>query len=89
VLQNTINQITSYLKTHNTSLNSKVNILEIKDKHYNYIYINFYYHKSHVEVFVYNIDFIHIKIDDTPYAFCDSVKTFRNEIDRLHSARYY
>ena len=88
MLQNTINQITSYLKTHNNNLNSKVTALEIKDKHYNYIYINFYYRKSHVEIYVYNSNFIHIKIDNSPFAFCDSVKTFRQEIDRLHSARF-
>jgi hypothetical protein len=86
-MNNIIHQITSYLKTHNKSVASEVNIVPVKDK-IEYTLIHFSHGYSDVNILVYNSNFISIKIDSLPFAFCDNIKTFRNEIDRLYSLRF-
>jgi hypothetical protein len=50
--------------------------------------VTFRYHGIDIEVCVYNDTFIKLKVDNMPYAICDSIKTFKYEIDRLHTLRY-
>ena len=75
--------ITSYLHTQKNYLDTKPLIIPNN----NYTCINFTYNGVNIEVCVYNETFIKLKVDNIPYAFCDGIKTFRNEIDRLHMLR--
>ena len=79
-----IHLITSYLKTQKNYLDSKP-IIVSTSKH---TCINFIYYGYDIEVCVYNENFIKLKVDHNPYAICDGIKTFRSEIDRLHTLRY-
>lgn len=78
------NLIISYLKT-NTNLHGQ--ILQTVQDHC--IRLNFFYHNYDITVLIYNENFIKLKVDDVPHAICDGIKTFRTEIDRLHTLRYY
>ena len=79
-----IHHITSYLNTQKNYLDTKPLIVET-NKH---TCINFTYFGYDIEVCVYNDSFIKLKVDNMPYAICDGIKTFRNEIDRLRVLRY-
>ena len=79
-----VHLITSYLNTHKNFLDSQVKILA-QEK---YILIYFCYSGLDVEICVYNETFIKIKVDKLSFAICDSIKTVRKEIDRLHSKRF-
>lgn len=82
---NTIsNLIISYLKT-STNLHGQI----IKSVEDSYICLTFFYHNYDITVEIYNESFIKLKVDNLPYAICDSIKTFRTEIDRLNTLRYY
>jgi len=76
--------IISYLK-NNTNLHGQIT-QTVKNK---CIHLNFFYHNHDVTVLIYNDNFIKLKIDNLPHAICDSIKTFRAEIDRLNTLRYY
>ena len=79
-----IHYITSYLNTQRNYLDSKPQVI-ITSKH---TCINFTYYGYDVEVCIYNDTFIKLKVNDIPHAICDGIKTFRSEIDRLHTLRY-
>lgn len=79
-----IHLITSYLNTQKNYLDTKP-LIVATNKH---TCINFTYYGYDIEVCVYNDTFIKLKVDNIPYAICDGIKTFRNEIDRLHTLRY-
>ena len=82
---NTIsNLIISYLKT-STNLHGQI----IKSVEDNCICLTFFYHNYDIAVLIYNENFIKLKVDNMPYAICDGIKTFRTEIDRLNTLRYY
>lgn len=82
---NTIsNLIISYLKT-NTYLHGQI----VKTVEDSCICLTFFYHNYDITVQIYNESFIKLKIDNMPYTICDSIKTFRAEIDRLNTLRYY
>ena len=83
-MKNTTYLITSYLNSQKNYLDSKP--LVVNDS--KYTCINFTYNGLDIEVCVYNDSFIKLKVDNMPYAICDGIKTFRNEIDRLHVLRY-
>ena len=79
-----IHLITAYLKTQKNYLDSKP-LITVHNK---YVSINFVYRGNDIEAIIYNDTFIKLKVDKLPYAICDSIKTFRLEIDRLHAATY-
>lgn len=79
------NLIISYLKNNHKNLHGQI-IKTVDDK---CIRINFFYNYYDVTVLIYNENFIKLKIDNIPYAICDGIKTFRDEIDRLHTRRYH
>lgn len=76
--------ITSYLNTQKNYLDTKP-IIVSTTKH---TCINFTYYGYDIEVCVYNDSFIKLKVNNIPYAICDSIKTFRGEIDKLYTLRY-
>jgi len=79
-----VHLINAYLTTQNYYLDSKPKIFINS----NATIINFVYQGSDVEVCIYNSTFIKLKIDNIPYAICDSIKTFRGEMDKLYTLRY-
>ena len=79
-----IDLISSYLNSQKNYLDTKPQIVTT-NKH---TCINFTYFGYDIEVCIYNDSFIKLKVDNMPYAICDGIKTFRNEIDRLHMMRY-
>ena len=79
-----IHLITSYLNTQKNYLDTRPQIIRSSAQ----TSINFCYHGYDIEVCIYNDSFIKLKVDNMPYAICDGIKTFRNEIDRLHMLRY-
>jgi hypothetical protein len=84
MMTNIIHLITSYLNTQKNYLDTKPQI----SVHSKYTCVTFTYHGINIEVCVYNDTFIKLKVNDMPYAICDSIKTFKHEIDRLHTLRY-
>ena len=79
-----VHLINAYLKTQKNYLDTKPHILI----NTNSTIINFVYQGMDIEVCIYNSTFIKLKVDNMPYAICDGIKTFRNEIDKLHVLRY-
>lgn len=79
-----IHHITSYLNSQKNYLETKP-LIVATNKH---TCINFTYFGYDIEVCVYNDSFIKLKVDNMPYAICDSIKTFRDEIDKLYTLRY-
>lgn len=80
-----IHLITSYLNTQKNYLDAKPQV----STHSKYTCITFTYNGIDIEACVYNDTFIKLKVDDMPHAICDGIKTFRSELDRLHTLRYW
>lgn len=81
-----INQIVSYIKTYNSTSNILVSSVNETNKH---TLVNFKYLTYSVTVTVYNPIFLSIKVNSEPFAFCDSIHTFRKEMDRMCMKYYY
>lgn len=76
--------ITTYLNSQKYYLESRP-IVIVNNK---YTCVNCRYQGFDIEICVYNNNFIKLKIDQSPYAICDSIKTFRDEMDKLYTLRY-
>jgi hypothetical protein len=79
------NLIISYLKYNNVNLHGQI-LQTVED---DCVCISCFYLQYDITVLVYNDNFIKLKINHLPYTICDSIKTFRTEIDRLNNLRYY